>query len=211
MRERARRTRGVAAVAAAAAAAILGLALPARCARAAAETPGPCSGPEYHRLDFWIGDWDAYDVEDRKTLSARTRVEAILGGCALKETYEGTNGLVGQSFTTYDATRKAWHQTWVTNRGRLLMIEGRFDGGTLTLQGPQTGAGGRKELIRGTWKREGDGVREIAHTSDDGGATWRPLFDILFLPHKTGAAAPDKARGGETAGRICRTRPARTS
>ena len=42
------------------------------------------------------------------------------------------------------------------------------------------------------------GVRETAHTSADGGATWRPLFDVLFRRRKDGsaraAAAPDAER-----------------
>jgi hypothetical protein len=31
----------------------------------------------------------------------------------------------GQSFTIYDVARDVWHQTWVTNRGELLEIEGK--------------------------------------------------------------------------------------
>jgi uncharacterized protein (TIGR02246 family) len=153
-----------------------------------------CGGSEYRRLDFWIGDWDAYDPEDLKTPSARTRVEAILGGCALQEMYEGNNGTVGESFTIYDAGRRVWHQSWVTNRGRLLTIEGRFDGDSLTLEGPQYGSDGRKELIRGTWRPQQNGVRETAHSSTNEGASWKPLFDILFLPHKASAAMPDRAQ-----------------
>ncbi len=163
-------------LAALAAAAALWLGAHPAQARAAPDKPSPCAGPEYHRLDFWIGDWDVYDIENLKTPSARARIDAILGGCALREQYEGGNGLVGQSFTIYDAGRKLWHQTWVTNRGRLLTIEGRFDGDTLTLVGPQYGDDGRKELIRGTWKAERGGVREVAHSSTDGGADLAPAL-----------------------------------
>jgi len=46
---------------------------------------------------------------------------------------------------------------------------------------------------------QGGGVREIAHTSTDGGATWRPLFDIFFQPHKAGAAMPDTSESDRTA------------
>ena len=61
-------------------------------AGAAKETPSPeCAGPEYRRFDFWAGDWDAYEVgavgADTKPV-ARTRVDVILGGCALREVYE---------------------------------------------------------------------------------------------------------------------------
>jgi hypothetical protein len=156
---------------------------------AAAPPSPPCSAPEYRRLDFWVGDWDAYEVTGKDVAAkpmARCRVDAILGGCVLRETYEQNDGLVGQSFTIYDAGRKVWHQSWVTNKGRLLTIEGTFSGDALTLSGilrsPEEGGGGPETTIRGIWKRQADGVRETAETSTDG-ATWKPLFDILFRAH----------------------------
>jgi ketosteroid isomerase-like protein len=167
---------------------------------AGAEAAGPqattqCAGAEHRRLDFWVGDWDAYEVGGGEKPVARARVEVILGGCGLRETYEQNDGLVGESFTTYDAPRKLWHQTWLTNRGRLLTIEGGFQGDTLTLQGSQLSREGREEKLRGVWKREEGGVRETAQTSADGGATWRPLFDIHFRPHK---AEPTSAAGASS-------------
>lgn len=150
-----------------------------------------CASAEHRRLDFWAGDWNAYEVGGSDKPVARARVDIILGGCALREVYEQTDGLVGQSFTIYDASRKLWHQTWVTNRGQLLQIEGRFQGDSLTLQGPQLSPDGREERLRGVWTPQDGGVREIAHTSADGGATWRPLFDILFRRHKEGPVMPD--------------------
>ena len=143
-----------------------------------------CTESEHRRLDFWVGDWDTYEADARDKVVARTRVDVVLGGCALRETYEGADGLTGQSFTIYDASRKIWHQSWVTNKGQLLQIEGRFEGDRLTLQGPQLSPGGRTALVRGVWSSEAGGVRETAHTSKDGGATWQPLFDIYFRRHE---------------------------
>src|SRR5215470_4693087 len=51
----------------------------------------PCSAPEYRQFDFWLGDWDAYDADALDTPTARVRVDAILGGCAVHETYTGVN------------------------------------------------------------------------------------------------------------------------
>jgi len=142
-----------------------------------------CTAPEYRQLDFWLGDWDAYDADNLKDVAARVRVETMLGGCAVRESYEGIDGLVGESFSTYDASRKLWHQTWVTNRGQLLTIEGRFEGGRLTLQGPQRFADGGDAIVRAVWMPDADGARETAHTSTDGGVTWRLLFDMVFRRH----------------------------
>lgn len=148
--------------------------------------PGPsrCSGPEYRQFDFWAGDWDAYDVEDPAKPSARVKVDVILEGCALREVYEGTNGLVGESFNIYDASRKVWHQTWVTNRGQLLVLEGELRDGRMTLRATETTAEG-PVLWRGVWIPKEDGVRETAETSQDGGRTWKPRFDMMFRRHKS--------------------------
>jgi ketosteroid isomerase-like protein len=152
-------------------------------------TSSKCASAEHRRLDFWAGDWDAYEIGGGDKPVARARVDIILGGCALREVYEQNDGLVGQSFTTYDASRKLWHQTWVTNRGQLLQIDGRFQGDSLTLQGRRAAPDGHEEILRGVWTAQGGGVRETAQGSTDGGATWQPRFDILFRSHKKGAMA----------------------
>jgi len=145
--------------------------------------PAPCLAPEYRQFDFWVGDWDAFDSDDPKTKVARTRVVLILDGCVLREDYEDTNGLKGESFTIYDSSRKVWHQSWVTNRGKLLVIEGKLQTGEMVLSGVDHAVAGRT-LVRGTWKPVDGGVRETAVTSTDGGKTWKPWFDLLFRPHK---------------------------
>lgn len=150
----------------------------------ATAAPSRCDAPEYHRLDFWLGDWDTFNPDGSGPSQARNRITAILDGCVIHERYEQTDGLTGESFSIYDATRGVWHQSWVTNRDQLLVLEGRFDGDTLTLVGSNLDAQGRPETIKGIWKPQGKGVRETAYISRDGGKTWKDYFDILFLPHR---------------------------
>jgi len=151
----------------------------------AAESPRPafCTAPEYRQFDFWVGDWDAFDVDNPTTKVARTQVDLILDGCVLREDYQGADGHQGQSFSIYDASRKVWHQSWVTNRGELLMIEGKFEAGEMVLSGVDRATSGQP-LVRGVWKGVSGGVRETAVTSTDGGRTWKPWFDLVFRPHK---------------------------
>lgn len=152
---------------------------------AGAEAPkapaAACTAAEYRQLDFWIGDWDVFE-SDGVTKAAQVRVDKILDGCALHERYEDPTGLKGESFSIYDASRKTWHQTWVTNRGQLLTIEGRMEGGKLILAGADRTKNGEERLVRGTWEPVSGGVRESAMTSTDGGRTWKPWFDLLFRP-----------------------------
>jgi hypothetical protein len=144
----------------------------------------PCSAPEYRQLDFWLGDWDTFEPDGSGSSQARNRVTAILGGCVIHERYEQTDGLTGESFSIYDAPRKVWNQTWVTNHGDRLSIEGTFKDGALTLEGPMFDKQGKPMTIRGVWKAQGDGVRETATVSKDGGKTWESYFDILFRKHR---------------------------
>jgi hypothetical protein len=123
-------------------------------------------------------------------------VDVILEGCALRERYEQSDGLVGQSVTAYDASRKLWHQTWVTNRGQILQIEGRFQGDSLELAGPRLSANGQKETLRGVWTPQAAGVREIVQTTTDGGKNWKPLFDIVFRRRKEVPAVPQTEETG---------------
>lgn len=143
-----------------------------------------CAAPEYRQFDFWAGDWDAYDADDMSKPAARVRVEPILDRCALREDYRGENGLVGQSLNTYDAVRGVWHQSWVTNRGQLLVLEGELRDGRMTLRATEATPNG-PVLWEGIWIPQASGeVRETARTSADGGKTWKPAFDMIFRQHR---------------------------
>jgi hypothetical protein len=151
----------------------------------AAPAPANCSAPEYHQLDFWLGDWDTLDSDAKgsTTSIARAHVDPIAGGCAVHELYEQTDGLIGDSILSYDPVRKQWQQTWVTNRGAIMVIYGNFKGGALILEGEVHLQDGRTTHQRITWRAEGKGVRESAVISKDGRKTWAPAFDVLFVKH----------------------------
>jgi len=152
--------------------------------RAAQRKEEPCAKAEYHQFDFWIGDWDAFDADNLNLAVARTRVDRILDGCVLREDYQDIGGLKGQSFSLYDMSRGVWHQSWVTNRGRLLVIEGKLENGEMILSGEDRTADGKARRVRGVWKSTHDSVRETAVTSIDGGKAWQPWFAIVFRPHR---------------------------
>jgi len=54
----------------------------------------------------------------------------------------------------------------------------------MVFKGIERKAGKPGALVRAAWYRRGGGVRETAERSLDGGKTWKPVFDILFKPHK---------------------------
>jgi hypothetical protein len=151
----------------------------------AAEVSKSCSDAEFRKFDYWIGDWDTFDLPltPASKSAARNHVDAILEGCVIREDYDQFDGHHGQSFTIYDAPRKVWHQSWVTNRGELLVLEGKRAGDHITLEGDMITAKA-KQRVNVVWYPQGEDVRETATVSSDGGKTWKPLFDILFRKHK---------------------------
>jgi ketosteroid isomerase-like protein len=137
--------------------------------------PTSCATPSYRSFDFWLGDWEVSNIGSPAKV-ANARITALLRGCVIREEYEGVDGHAGQSLTTFDTTRNVWHQTWMTNTGTLLQIEGEFENGQMVLSGKNQ----QGEIVRGTWKPVDGEVRETAVKSADGGKTWEPWFDILF-------------------------------
>jgi hypothetical protein len=153
---------------------------------AAPPSPQNCNAAaEYHQLDFWIGDWDTFETDTPGGPSeARAHVDPIAQGCAIHELYEQTDGLIGDSILSYDPVRKQWQQTWVTNRGAIMVIMGNFKDGALVLEGEVHLKDGKSVMQRITWKAQDKGVRESAVLSKDNGKTWSPSFDVLFLKHQ---------------------------
>lgn len=54
----------------------------------------------------------------------------------------------------------------------------------LVLEGEAHLRDGASVMQRITWKTQDNGVRESAVVSKDGGKTWNPAFDVLFLKRK---------------------------
>lgn len=151
---------------------------------AAGHASAPCGASAYRQFDFFAGDWDTFDAQAPDKVVARNTVKVILDGCVIHEDYRQDDGLHGESYSLYDAARKAWHQSWVTNRGDLLLLDGGMQGRRMVFRGIERKAGKRDALVRAVWYRQGDGVRETAERSLDGGKTWKTEFDILFKPHR---------------------------
>ncbi len=137
-----------------------------------------CSAPENRQFDFWLGRWRVTTPGGK--LAGTNVVTREYGGCVLQEHWSGTGGSRGSSFNVYDPARKLWHQTWVDNGGTLLLLDGGFRAGAMTLTGRTPTAKGTR-IDRIVWTKRPDGaVRQLWRTSSDGGATWQVAFDGLY-------------------------------
>lgn len=153
--------------------------------------PQPCTGERYHDFDFWVGDWEVFAPGGQRV--GTNRIEKIQSGCVLQEHWVGAQGDTGTSFNIYDHTTGQWHQSWVSNAGMLLLLDGEFANGVMRLSGTTVGRGGETVRHRVSWEPLApDSVRQLWETSRDD-ATWNVVFDGRYVPQR--AAAPPGSRG----------------
>jgi hypothetical protein len=144
-----------------------------------AQQPAACSAPQHRQFDFWIGEWDVTDTRGQRV--GTNRIERIVGGCALAESWEGTSGSRGRSLNAWDPGDSKWHQTWVDNEGTVLEIAGGIINGEMVMEGERRLADGTQTLERIAWTPNKDGtVRQFWQSSRDRGMRWAVVFDGLY-------------------------------
>lgn len=144
---------------------------------AAAQTAPPCQAPEQRQFDFWLGRWNVFDSDGSK--AGENTIERIDDGCVLIERWRGAEGMTGTSLNSWSAATRQWHQHWVDNRGGLLRLAGTLQGASMVLLGSGPGAARRDRI---TWTPAADGaVRQHWERSEDGGATWKTVFDGRYV------------------------------
>jgi hypothetical protein len=134
------------------------------------------------QFDFWVGEWDCSWHDGTERHLGTNSVYLDLGGSVVVENFDGrpSHDLQGLSFSVYDREASCWKQTWVDSEGRYLDFEGSFAEGAMDLrrEGEYDDAGA---VFRKRWEN-------IAHDafdwswqrSDDGGETWRSLWEIEY-------------------------------
>jgi len=141
-----------------------------------------CPDPRSHHFDFWIGNWEV--VNANGTVAGRNRIEAILDGCVLQETWTGTSGSAGTSLNFFDTARNKWRQFWVWREGTTLELEGGLVNGSMVMEGDTT-EDGKAVRNRITWtRRSGGKVNQLWEVSSDNGKSWISIFDGMYHPAK---------------------------
>lgn len=127
-------------------------------------------------FDFWLGNWRVVDSRTGEELGT-SRVDSILGGRVLHEQWNGVDGYRGHSFNIFDKDRKCWHQSWVSDSGTLLLLDGGMNEGAMDLLGMAPDC--QRQRIR--WWPGSDGtVLQLWESSSDNGRTWDCRFSGLY-------------------------------
>jgi hypothetical protein len=158
----------------------------------AASAPVSCSSSaERRQNDIWIGTWEV--TGPKGNVVGHSRIESILGGCAIAEHWSSATGNGandGKSYNIYNADLKRWEQFWVDASGSRLMLGGGLVGDSMVLEGRQDlpAADGVHQRERITWTPNADGsVRQLWQSSKDEGKTWTVAFDGRY---RRAATAP---------------------
>jgi hypothetical protein len=155
----------------------------AQAAAGQAVAPPPCASEAHAAFDFWVGEWDVFP-NGQDTQVARSRIERLYGGCAIRENWMPLRGTGGGSLSNLDPAGR-WHQTWVGSSPGRVEFEGGPREGGMVLMGYWQGVGGpgKDGLVRMTYTgREGGSVRQFGEVSYDHGVSWESSFDFIYKP-----------------------------
>ena len=157
---------------------------PKVCAEAAAGGPSPSvdQDPAYHRLDFWLGEWEVFDTKTHQR-DGHNHIVKLLKGAAIQENWTDANGSEGKSWFYYYRPEKRWKQVWVTEGGFIkekALIEEFPDGG-VRFRGVIPVRDGRTIVDQTTLTPlPGGKVRQVIEWSKDGGRTFETVYDAIY-------------------------------
>ena len=150
----------------------------------------PCSRPEFRQFDFWIGEWEAFGVNGKK--SGDSKISLILDSCIILEEWNSTGvqqGLrfAGKSFNTWNAALQQWQQTWVDNTGNTTAFtKGKYENNKIVLNtNPFPFSRDTMAVRRLTFFNLGaDKVRQLGEITKDKGKTWITEYDLEYRRKK---------------------------
>lgn len=154
------------------------------------QQPSPCSAPQHRQFDFWIGEWEVSDPRGQHLGS--NRIERVLNGCVLYESWTGAGGSRGHSLNAWDPSDNKWHQSWFDNEGTILNISGGMINGEIIMEGERRLTDGTRQLERITWTPNADGtIRQRWQSSRDQGMRWTVVFDGIYRKQNRRYTGPD--------------------
>jgi tetratricopeptide (TPR) repeat protein len=138
--------------------------------------------PESDKFNFWVGEWDVYDLQNRK--AGTSSIEKILSGAVILENWTGASGYIGKSFNHYNMDKKKWIEYWVDMNSVGDLFEGNYDSTqkAIVFYSNDHMKDPAPYLRRLTFFDLGpDTVRQFAQRSTDEGTTWSTEYDLKYI------------------------------
>ena len=148
----------------------------------------PCQAPQFHQFDFWVGDWDVQSPTGQHL--GTNLITREQDGCVLVEHWKSGRGQeTGTSFSYYNFHDGKWHQFYLANQGDPASFpptSGKLRDGKMVLENLDD----PKSYSRWTYYVVSPGkVRQMAEYSSDGGKTWVPAWDSIYVKKDSAAVA----------------------
>ncbi|MEL6328424.1 MAG: hypothetical protein AAFR38_02085 [Planctomycetota bacterium] len=147
-------------------------------AAAAADEAGTRSSED--QLGFWVGSWDCYGRSG--SLNGTNTLEWRVGGRVIHESWRAVDDTFGESWNWFDQEERAWKQVWVDQNGSDLEFTGEPEGSGIRFRAERETPEGRALVEMFVRPIEHGWVRQTGTRSLDGGATWEPRYDLIYVP-----------------------------
>lgn len=151
----------------------------------------PCkTNPVYRQFDFWIGNWEAYNLKGVK--AGDSRISLILDSCIIHEEWTSVNtkngpAYAGKSFNTYNAASGQWQQTWVDNAGGTIeFLQGKYQENKMEFISRPFNFTKDSVAVRKLtfFNIDRNSVRQLGEISKDNGITWAVEYDLDYRRKK---------------------------
>lgn len=88
-------------------------------------TVSGCASAQHRQFDFWLGEWEVFGKAGK--LVGRSRIEAVLGGCALAEHWSSGTGAAndGTSLNLY-GVRQFWETSMDAGKTWTVAFDGLY-------------------------------------------------------------------------------------
>ena len=146
--------------------------------------PAPCeSGEHFNDFDFWVGEWNVYTNDEKRTLQGTNSVTKHHKNCLIMENWTNVQGGTGSSMNYYDAVEDQWRQLWVAGGYSIDYTGGLDSSGAMVLNGKiNYYQSGQSPAFRGTFSLNEDGsVRQFFEQQDPESKAWAVWFDGLYV------------------------------
>jgi hypothetical protein len=134
------------------------------------------------QFDFWVGRWEVRAADG--TLLGHSTVTRDVGGCMIREQWEGTPGSKGSSMSFYLPSRGQWRHVWTGSGGTFIDLTGSPTEDGMHLEGTVEYVDPEQVIaFRATWTRAANGfVRQRMEQFDLGTQAWELWFDGFYRP-----------------------------
>jgi len=139
----------------------------------------PCCSEDYKSFDFWIGEWEVFDVKGN--LVGTNTITKQYDNCVLQEKWISQGPSRGTSYNFFDRSDKTWNQVWIDNTGYVLYLKGQLQDGLMVLKSEITEGKNGPFYNQISWKKNDDkSVTQLWETYNKNGVKLNEAFRGIY-------------------------------